>query len=114
MICRRQGKEYQQSYRRGRPLSGLEERKLPRKEAGATGTRVRFLYDKGVFLKGCAFVMSAPLADTCFCGCFLTCIISYPCSTVLLKMPAMTHPPAKRNFLFAFAKRTVSGIHHEV
>lgn len=51
---RRQGKEYRQSYRRGRPQGDVAEAKLPRKEAGATGTQVRFLYDRAVFSKGCA------------------------------------------------------------
>lgn len=53
MGCRRQGKEYRQSYRRGRPQGEVAEAKLPRKEAGATGTQVRFLYDRAVFSKGC-------------------------------------------------------------
>ncbi|KAK9916038.1 hypothetical protein WJX75_007671 [Coccomyxa subellipsoidea] len=48
----RQGKEFQQSYRQGRPLTELLEAKLPKKDAKKTGTQVKFLYDKDVFAKG--------------------------------------------------------------
>ncbi len=52
MATRREGREFQQSYERGRPLNGLEQKKLPRRESGATGTEVRFLYDSTIFSKG--------------------------------------------------------------
>lgn len=50
--CRRQGKEYQQTYRQGQPVTELLESKLPSKIAKKSGTQVKFLYDKGVFTKG--------------------------------------------------------------
>ncbi|BDA44158.1 DNA gyrase subunit B, chloroplastic/mitochondrial [Coccomyxa sp. Obi] len=48
----RQGKEYQQSYRQGRPVTELLESRLPSKNAKKSGTQVKFLYDKGVFTRG--------------------------------------------------------------
>ncbi|CAL8470140.1 g9682 [Coccomyxa elongata] len=48
----RQGKEYQQTYRQGQPVTELLESKLPGKVAKKSGTQVKFLYDKGVFTKG--------------------------------------------------------------
>ena len=50
----------------------MAEAKLPRKEAGATGTQVRFLFDRAVFSKGCVMryarllpCAAAPEIDPC-------------------------------------------------
>jgi DNA gyrase/topoisomerase IV subunit B len=51
MWHRRQGKRYEQSFARGRPLKDLESTKLPKDEATKTGTQVRFLFDPDVFVK---------------------------------------------------------------
>ena len=51
-ICRRQGKEFEQSYQQGKPTTELTETPLPRKAAKQTGTQIRFLYDKQVFSTG--------------------------------------------------------------
>ena len=69
--ARREGKEYQQSYQRGRPLNGLAEAKLPRRESKATGTEVRFLYDSSVFSRGCgcsAHALDAAVTPSSSCG----------------------------------------------
>ena len=50
--CRRQGKEFEQSYQQGKPMTELTHTPLPKKAAKQTGTRIRFLYDKKVFSKG--------------------------------------------------------------
>ena len=51
-LCRRQGKEFEQSYGQGQPLTELSQTALPRKDAKRTGTQIRFLYDKKVFTEG--------------------------------------------------------------
>ena len=58
--CRRQGKEFEQSYEQGKPITELSETPLPRKLAKQTGTQIRFLYDKKVFSKGYATLLRAP------------------------------------------------------
>jgi len=50
--CRRQGKEFEQSYQQGKPVTKLSQTALPKKAAKQTGTQIRFLYDKKVFSKG--------------------------------------------------------------
>ena len=50
--CRRQGKEFEQSYQQGKPITELTQTPLPKKAAKQTGTQIRFLYDKKVFSKG--------------------------------------------------------------
>jgi DNA gyrase/topoisomerase IV subunit B len=44
--------EYKQSYRKGRPLTDLQEQKLAKKDPQKTGTEVAFLFDRAVFSKG--------------------------------------------------------------
>jgi len=51
---RRNGREYQQRFERGRPVSELESARLPRGAPARSGTRVRFLYDAAVFAAKCA------------------------------------------------------------
>ena len=50
--CRRQGKEFEQSYQQGKPITELSQTALPKKAAKQTGTQIRFLYDKKGFSKG--------------------------------------------------------------
>jgi len=63
--CRRNGREYQQRFERGRPVSELESARLPRGAPARSGTRVRFLYDAAVFAAKCARRPRALAAGSC-------------------------------------------------
>ena len=50
-VCRRQGKEYKQSYASGEATGPLKHSALPSNGKKRTGTCIRFLHDRGVFAK---------------------------------------------------------------
>lgn len=51
----RNGREYYQAFERGRPVSGLSSKELPAETNSRTGTSVKFLPDKEVFISTTVF-----------------------------------------------------------
>ena len=51
--CRRNGMRFRQSFERGVPIEELQQEQLGLEESERRGTQVQFLYDRGIFSKGC-------------------------------------------------------------
>jgi hypothetical protein len=71
--------EFRQSFERGLPISDMQQQPQPAGDGKASGTTVRFLYDKTIFTPGWALRLVPP-SSSCIAGRkFCDVLVDYTC-----------------------------------